>query len=77
MFGLNMRMVEQLRATWTPGTRVVCHSMMGEPRYSGRHGTVESVDDAGQVHVCWDGGGSLALIYGEDEWTKEDVRNGE
>ena len=29
-------------------------------------GTVLSLDDAGGLHVAWDRGGSLALIYGED-----------
>lgn len=36
----------------------------------GTIGTVEFVDDAGQIHTCWHGHGSLPLIYGEDEWEK-------
>ena len=37
---------------------------------SGTIGTVEFVDDAGQIHTVWDGHGSLAMIYGVDEWRK-------
>ena len=71
MFGLSKEAVAALRKAWPAGTRIVCHSMKGEPRYAGRHGEVVYVDDAGQVHVAWDGGGSLALIYGEDEWGRD------
>ena len=28
------------------------------------------MDDAGQLHTSWEGNGSLALIYGVDEWRK-------
>ena len=33
---------------------------------SGTIGTVDFVDDIGQIHVKWESGGSLALIIGED-----------
>ena len=39
--------------------------MKGEPAYNGREGTVESVDDAGQLHGTW---GGLAVVPGEDEY---------
>ncbi len=32
----------------------------------GEEGTVDNVDDIGQIHVLWDGGSRLALIPGED-----------
>lgn len=35
----------------------------------GDEGTVSLVDAIGTVHVKWDDGGSLGLIYGEDRWT--------
>ncbi|WP_345799922.1 DUF4314 domain-containing protein [Microbacterium sp. AZCO] len=31
-------------------------------------GVIESVDDAGTVHVAWDDGSTLGLIPGEDQW---------
>ena len=71
MFGLSREAIDALKREWTPGTRVVCVAMDGEPRYEGRHGEVVHVDDAGQVHVAWDGGGSLALIAGTDVWRRE------
>lgn len=35
---------------------------------SGTIGTVNFVDDIGQIHVKWESGGSLALIIGEDDF---------
>lgn len=32
----------------------------------GLEGTVEDVDDIGQIHVKWDSGSRLALIVGAD-----------
>lgn len=34
----------------------------------GAIGTVQFIDDAGQIHMSWEGGSSLALIPGEDEF---------
>lgn len=41
--------------------------MEGEPHYTGKEGTVESIDDIGQLHGTW---GSLALIPGTDIFDK-------
>lgn len=35
----------------------------------GAEGTVSLIDGFGTVHVKWDNGGSLGLIWGEDRWT--------
>lgn len=35
--------------------------MVDEPRMTGADGIVDHVDDAGQVHVNWGSGSSLAL----------------
>lgn len=35
---------------------------------SGTLGTVIHVDDAGQIHVSWESGGSLALLPGIDRF---------
>ena len=39
--------------------------MQGEQQYTGKEGTVEYIDDAGQIHGTW---GGCALIPGEDVW---------
>ena len=40
-----------------------------EPHYrSGDTGTVNYIDDAGQIHVSWKGKGNLALLPGEDRF---------
>lgn len=52
------------------GTRVELIQM--EDPYTklkqGDKGTVDFVDDIGQVHVKWDSGSTLALIPGVDIW---------
>lgn len=61
---------EQVRAMkeiFTPGTRIKLEWMKdpyGLP--DGSLGTVDFVDDAGQIQMKWDNGSSLALIYGTD-----------
>ena len=36
----------------------------------GDHGTVTMVDDIGTIHVNWDCGSSLGVVYGEDEYRR-------
>ena len=46
------------------------------PVESGMRGTVQSVDDIGQLLMKWDNGRSLALIPGEDSFrrlTQEEI----
>ena len=43
--------------------------------YDGLEGTIESVDDIGQIHVRWDNGSSLALNYEEDSFELTDAPN--
>lgn len=40
------------------------------PVESGTKGTVEFVDDAGQIHMKWDNGRTLALVPEADEFKK-------
>ncbi len=65
--------VEALRAEWKRGDTVVLIEM-SDPQAppAGTRGTVEHVDDFGQVHVAWDLGGSLALVPGADRFRKLD-----
>ena len=54
------------------GTRIELISMDDPfaPVESGTQGTVEFVDDMGQIHMKWDNGRTLALIPDADEFKK-------
>ena len=59
--------LKQLRDTYKAGVRVRLIHMYDEPQMAkGLEGTVEDVDDIGQIHVRWDNGSGLALIVGAD-----------
>jgi len=70
-----MRMISKeelsaLRSHYQPGTRVELVHM--EDPYNrklcpGCRGTVTSVDSIGTIHVQWDCGSSLGVVYGEDQ----------
>ena len=68
----------RLREIYSPGVRVRL-AYMNDPYRpdlkEGTLGTVSSVDDMGTVHVQWDCGSSLGVVYGVDrcEVLKEDV----
>lgn len=51
------------------GTRIKLINMNdSQPVPSGTIGTVERIDDLGQIHMKWDNGRTLALVTGEDEF---------
>lgn len=59
-----------LRKEYTPGTRVELVKMndpYNKALVPGSTGTVQFVDDAGGIHVSWDCGSGLAVVYGCDE----------
>lgn len=63
--------VKAIRDSWPKGTEIILDEMKGErnmPR--GLKGVVDFVDDAGQIHVKWENGSSLALIPNEDRYRK-------
>ena len=64
------KQVEMLRKQYPPGTRLCCDGMPEDPRpiESGTLGTVQAVDDAGQLLMKWDNGRSLSLIPGVDSF---------
>lgn len=72
MFGVSRKTLETLRREYPAGTKVELISLDDPYKKipSGSIGTVELVDDAGQLHTVWEGYGSLAMIYGVDEWRK-------
>ena len=61
--------VKYIRAEYPAGCRVALVSMGPDP-YSwlkpGDEGTVFHVDDTGTVHVKWDCGSTLGMVYGVD-----------
>lgn len=64
----NRTVVETVRRNFPAGSRVELVRM--DDPYSrlkpGSKGTVQSVDDTGTIHVRWDCGSSLGVVYGED-----------
>ena len=67
---MTQKQVEMLRKQYPPGTRLCCDGMPEDPRpiESGTLGTVQAVDDAGQLLMKWDNGRSLSLIPGVDSF---------
>lgn len=65
-------LIEMLRKSYPEGARVKLVHM--EDPYSkltsGTEGTVRVVDDMGTVHVNWDNGSSLGVVFGEDKITR-------
>lgn len=69
MVNISEKTVESLRKEYPTGARVeLLH--MDDPYntklFPGVKGTVKSVDDMGTIHVRWDCGSSLGVVYGED-----------
>lgn len=64
-------MVKLLREQFPPGTRVRLDSMMNDPQPipKGMTGTVQGIDDAGQLLMKWDNGRGLSLVPGEDDFS--------
>ena len=62
--------LEDTRRSYPPGTRVRLASMADEshPVEPGTCGTVQAVDDAGQLLMQWDNGQSLSLLPGVDSF---------
>ena len=59
--------VEALRADYPIGCRVELISMSDvKAPPEGTRGTVMCVDDAATVHVSWDNGSSLGVVYDVD-----------
>lgn len=61
---LNRAKVEMLKLKYPKGTRIRLIHMDDPfaPVEDGTLGTVEVVDDGGQIHIHWDNGRGLALV---------------
>ena len=71
--------LEQLRKEYPIGTRVELINMddpYNEKLVPGCKGTVRWVDDWGTIHVNWDCGSGLGVVYGEDSCRKVVEENG-
>lgn len=61
--------VSRLRKKYPKGTRVRLVKM-DDPQSpaTGTLGTIQGIDDMGNILVAWDTGSSLSLIYNVDKW---------
>lgn len=68
----HVKVAEELRKEFPKGTRIQLERM--DDPFSkipfGTLGTVRCVDDAATIHVNWDTGVTLGLVYGEDKYHK-------
>lgn len=64
--------VAMIQLNYPPGTRIILEHMDDPyaPVDSGTRGSVQAVDDAGQIHMAWDNGRTLAVIPGVDTFRK-------
>lgn len=62
--------VSLLRKHYREGTRIKIISINDETTKlaNGDKGIIRKVDDIGQIHVNWDRGTNLALVYNQDEF---------
>lgn len=73
-FYINKGTLAMLREQFPRGCRVELTHMNDPFTHlpSGSMGTVIHVDDIGTIHVAWDCGSSLGIVYGEDACRKRD-----
>lgn len=72
MFGISEEALQKIKTEFPAGCRVQLVSM--NDLYTridpGTQGTVIGVDDIGTIHVSWDSGSTLGVVFGEDSCKK-------
>lgn len=73
---LSGEIIEKIKNEYPPGTKVRCKYMDDpfHPVPSGALGIVDKVDDTGMIHVSWENGSYLGLIYGVDSFEKTNTK---
>lgn len=68
-FRIEKEALTALREKFPAGSRVELVRMEDPYRRMelGMQGTVRLVDDTGTIHVSWDNGSGLGVVYGEDQ----------
>ena len=66
---IHPELLKQLKEYYASGTRVMLIRMSDSYTNlrQGDRGTVTLVDDIGTIHVNWDCGSTLGVVFGEDE----------
>ena len=68
---LTQKEVAETRLNYPPDTRIeLIHMEDNWAVPSGTRGTVEHVDDAGQIHMKWDNGRTLAIVPQVDKFRR-------
>ena len=63
------KQVEVIKKMYPIGTKIRLIYMNDKCAVpSGTKGTVSFVDDIGTIHINWENGSSLGLVYGEDKF---------
>jgi hypothetical protein len=70
---LPSKLLLDLKEEYPVGARVelICMNDLQAPP-AGMKGTVVAVDDLGTIHIKWDNGSTLGIVYGEDACRKID-----
>ncbi len=66
------RFAQRMKDNYPPGTRLELINMNDSyaPVPPGTRGTVQYVDDIGQIGMKWDNGRSLSIVPGEDSFRR-------
>ena len=67
MSPMNSATLKEIKEIFTPGTKVEL-VRMNDPQAPAPEtlGTVMLVDDLGSIHVSWENGSTLAVVFGSD-----------